>query len=269
MTRHKPVGARLCRLPDRPGRGSTRCPRVLLPSFLAFTLRADSTRQHVPPPRHAPPTRARLLPAPASPPRAPRACRRPASLRRLSPSRPKAAFRDGLSSCRWQLPPAASQPPPPLRALCPRSSCRSFKEYARFPVTGSVSSFWVWRFLPCAMGGVSLCEPCSGRAGPQTCGTAPPGLRRPGVTASAPHSAQGHSSNLRPGSRLLPHSPGVTASAPTLCPGSRLPPPPSARGHGAGAARCSDVRPRFPVLCPRPESWSRRRPRAGAGSSGR
>lgn len=148
-----------------------------------------------------------------------------------------------------------------------------------------------WGAYPCASParGVRAPKPAGRRL--LACGG--PGSRLlpstlPGVTASLrlrpghgsptlpesrlppPPSARGHSSNLcpgsrlptapppRPGSRLLPHSPGVTASA-----------PPSARGHGAGAARCSDARRRFPVLCPRPESWSRRRPRAGAGSSGR
>lgn len=122
-------------------------------------------------------------------------------------------------------------PPPPGRfrpclGLCSRSYFRSFKVHVSL-VTGSVSSFCFWWFPPCAMA-VSRREPCSGCEGPLTCGTAPPGLRRPGVTASP--LIWGHS---------FPSGP--------------LP----ARGHRhrRGAAGCSEPRlSAFPLLPFRPKS---------------
>lgn len=219
MTRHKPVGARLCRLPDRPGRGSTRCPRVLLPSFLAFTLRADSTRQHVPPPRHAPPTRARLPPAPASPPRAPRACRRPASLRRLSPSCPKAAFRDGLSSSG-----GSCRPPPPSRLRpCEHSALALLVA----PLKNMLVSLSLGASLPFGSGGF-----CRVPWGAYPCASPARGVRAPKPAGRRLLACGGLGSRLLPptlprvtaltsarGHGFYP-SPGVTAS------------PPLPRGHG-------------------------------------
>lgn len=202
MTRHKPVGARLCRLPDRPGRGSTRCPRVLLPSFLAFTLRADSTRQHVPPPRHAPPTRARLPPAPAG---IPRPCgdflppvRRP---------------RFGMDSA-----PAGGscRPPPPSRLRpCEHSALALLVA----PLKNMLVSLSLGASLPFGSGGF-----CRVPWGAYPCASPARGVRAPKPAGRRLLACGG------PGSRLLPPTlPGVTALTsarghgfrPTLGPGSR------------------------------------------------